>query len=158
MAARSPVSTVTACAARLPASSSLPPRSRRLSGSSHSSGAWRVGTPPSCYTYTTTVTDVLDLSILVPTMALAAILIVRRVALGYVLAAVLLVLLVFVAATIVAGTVFRLAADVEFTTGEIVGPIAGFLALAAIGLWLLARLLRQAGLADASSQQRPAQA
>ena len=91
-------------------------------------------------------------------MALAAILIVRRVARGYALAAVLLVLLVFVAATIVAGTVFHVAADVEFTTGEIVGPIAGILALAAIGLRLLARLLRQAGLADASSRRRPAQA
>jgi hypothetical protein len=68
----------------------------------------------------------------------------RRRALGYVFAAVLLVLLLFVAATIIAGTVFQVAADVDFTMGEIVGPIAGFLVLAAIGAWLLVGLLREA--------------
>lgn len=96
-------------------------------------------------TYTTTVTDVLDLGVLVPAMVVAAALILRRAAFGYVLAIVLLVLLLFVAATISVGTVFQLAADVSFSTGEIVGPIAGFLVLAAIAAWLLARLLRDAG-------------
>jgi hypothetical protein len=61
-----------------------------------------------------------------------------------VLAAVLLVLLLFVAATILVGTVFQVTGDVHYTTGELVGPIAGFLVLAAIGARLLARLLRAA--------------
>jgi len=95
-------------------------------------------------TYTTAVTDVLDLGVLVPSLTVAAIFVLRRRALGYVLAAVLLVLLLFVAATIIAGTVFQVAADVDFTTGEVVGPIAGFLVLAAIGAWLLVGLLREA--------------
>jgi hypothetical protein len=43
---------------------------------------------------------------------------------------------------IVAQTAFQLDAGVELSTGEIVGPVAGFLALAAIASWMLARLLR----------------
>ena len=96
-------------------------------------------------TYTTTVTDVLDLGVIVPTLVAASALILRRETLGYVLAAVMLVLLLLVAATIIVGTVFQVAADVSFTAGEIVGPIAGFLVLGAIGTVLLARLLRDAG-------------
>jgi len=96
-------------------------------------------------TYTTTVTDVLDLGVIVPTLVVAAALILRREAMGYVLASVMLVLLLLVAATIIVGTVFQVAADVSFTAGEIVGPIAGFLVLGAIGIVLLARLLRDAG-------------
>ena len=95
-------------------------------------------------TYTTTVTDVLDLGVLVPTLVVSAVLILRRVALGYLLAIVLLVLLLFVAATIVVGTLVQVAADVTFTTGEIVGPIAGFVVLAAIAVWLLVGLVRDA--------------
>jgi hypothetical protein len=64
---------------------------------------------------------------------------------GYVLAVAMIVLLLLIAATIVVGTVFQVAADVSFTTGEIVGPIAGFLILGAVGVVLLARLLRDIG-------------
>ena len=101
-------------------------------------------------TYTTTVTDVLDLGVLVPTLIVSATLILRRFAVGYVLAIVLLILLLFVAATIVVGTLFQLAADVSFTRGEIIGPMAGFLILAAIAAALLARLLRDAESRDAA--------
>jgi hypothetical protein len=65
---------------------------------------------------------------------------------------------VLVAATIIAGTVFQVRAGVDFTTGEIVGPIAGFLVLAAVGLWLLVRLLRQAAIRGATSPPAPAEA
>jgi hypothetical protein len=57
----------------------------------------------------------------------------------------MLVLLLLVAAMIIVATVFQVAADVPFTGGETVGPIAGFLILSAIGIVLLARLLRDAG-------------
>lgn len=65
---------------------------------------------------------------------------------------------VLVAATIIAGTSFRVGPDVDFTTGEIVGPIPGFLVLAAVGLWLLVRLLRQAATRGATSRPAPAEA
>jgi hypothetical protein len=93
-------------------------------------------------TYTTTVTDVLDLGVIVPTLLLAGALVLRHRPLGYVLATVMIVLLLLVAATIVVGTIFQVAADINFSAGEIVGPIAGFLVLGAIGAVLLARLLR----------------
>ncbi len=102
-------------------------------------------------TYTTTVTDVLDLGVLVPTLIVAAVLVRRRAVLGYVLATVLLLLLLFVAATIILGTVFQLAAEVSFSPGEVVGPIAGFVVLAAIAARLLARLLRDAAAAAHAS-------
>jgi hypothetical protein len=61
-------------------------------------------------TYTTTVTDVLDLGILVPALVVAAALVLRRDGVGYVLRAALLVLLLFVAAAIIGGTLFQLGA------------------------------------------------
>ena len=101
------------------------------------------GSPPQLLdTYTTSVTDVLDLGLIVPTLFVAAALVRRRAVLGYVLAATLLVLLVLIAATIVAGTVLQLSARMSFTPEQVVGPIAGFLVLAVIGLVLLVRLLR----------------
>jgi hypothetical protein len=93
-------------------------------------------------TYTTTVTDFLDLGVIVPTLFVAAALTRRRAALGYVLAVAMLVLLLLVAASIIVGTLFQVTADVSFTHGEIVGPISGFLVLAGIAILLLARLLR----------------
>jgi hypothetical protein len=95
--------------------------------------------------YSTSVTDVLDLGLIVPTLFMAATLVLRREALGYVFAAALIVLLVLTAATIIIGTVFQIAGGVTFTPGEVVGPISGFLVLAAIGVALLARLLRDIG-------------
>jgi hypothetical protein len=101
------------------------------------------GGPPALLdTYTTSVTDVLDLGLIVPSLFVAAALVRRRAVLGYVLAAALIVLLVLIAATIVVGTLLQLSAMVSFTPGQVVGPIAGFLVLAAIGLVLLVRLLR----------------
>jgi hypothetical protein len=96
-------------------------------------------------TYTATVTDVLDLGVIVPILLIAGILILGRNAMGYVLAVVMIVLLLLVAATIIVGTAFQVVTDVSFTTGEIVGPIAGFIILGAIGMVLLARLLRDVG-------------
>jgi hypothetical protein len=103
-------------------------------------------------TYTTTVTDVLDLGPIVPTLVVAAVLVRRRAALGHVLAAALIVLLVLIAATI-AGPVLQLRAGEAFTAGQVVGPIADFLVLGAVGVVLL-RLLRDVPAADALPQPR----
>lgn len=103
------------------------------------------GEPPELLdTYSTSVTDVLDLGVIVPTLVMTAVLVLRCSVLGYVLAAAMIVLLVLTAGTIIVGTVMQLAAGVTFTTGEVVGPISGFLVLAVIGLVLLGRLLRAA--------------
>ena len=90
----------------------------------------------------TMVTDALDLAIITPSALLAGMLLRRREPLGYAIAIVLLVLLLILAPTIIAQTVSQLAADIEFTGGEIVGPMAGFVVLGAIAAWCLRGLLR----------------
>lgn len=92
-------------------------------------------------TYTTPITEALDVGVIVPTLVVTAFLISRHAGGGYVPAVALLVLLVLIAVTIVAQTAFQVAAELSFTTGEIVGPISGFVILAAIAVWLLVRLL-----------------
>jgi hypothetical protein len=92
--------------------------------------------------YTTFVTVALDLALITPTVLLAGILILRRRPLGYHLAFPLLILIVMLLPTIVLNTVLQIAAGVVFTTPEIVGPIAGFVLLGGIALWIVAIILR----------------
>lgn len=92
--------------------------------------------------YTTKLTEALDLATITPATLLAGALILRRAPLGYLIALSLLVLEAMLAPLIVAQTVSQLWAGVPFTTGEVVGPMAGFLILAAVALWVLVAILR----------------
>jgi hypothetical protein len=92
--------------------------------------------------YTTMVTFALDLAIITPSTILCAILVLRGHPLGYVIASPLLTLIVLLAPQIVLSTVFQKAAGVPFTTGEMLGPVAGFIVLGIIAAWLLIDLLR----------------
>lgn len=109
-------------------------------------GAVIDGTPPGqLATSTVLVTDVLDLGFIVPALLLSGLLILRGQPLGYLIALSLLVLEVMLAPAIAAQTAFQVEANVEFTTGAIVGPIAGFVVLALVALWVLVTLLRNIG-------------
>ena len=92
--------------------------------------------------YTTPVTYALDLAVITPAAALAGVLVRRRDPLGYLIAFPLLVTLVLLLPTIAASTALQASAGISFTAAEIIGPIAGFGALGAVGAWLLVRLLR----------------
>ena len=92
--------------------------------------------------YTTPVTFSLDLAVITPAAALAGLLVGRRDPMGYLLAVPLLVTIVLLLPTIAASTALQAAAGISFTTAEVVGPIAGFGILGAVGTWLLSRLLR----------------
>ena len=92
--------------------------------------------------YTTTITEVLDLGVITPAALASGALILRRAALGYLIACALLVLEVLLAPLLAAQTVSQLAAGVSFTTAEIVGPLAGFAVLAAVAVGTLVALLR----------------
>jgi hypothetical protein len=92
--------------------------------------------------YTTPVTYVLDLAVIVPSSALAGLLVRRRHPLGYLLAAPLLVTIVMLLPSIGLSTVLQLTAGISFTPARVVGPIAGFAVLGVLGTWLLVRLLR----------------
>jgi hypothetical protein len=96
------------------------------------------GVPPALLDhYTTMFTYALDLAIVTPTALLAGVLILRRDSLGYLLAVPLLGIIILLAPTIIASTLFQKAAGVSFTTGEVVGPISGFVVLGGLGVWTL---------------------
>jgi hypothetical protein len=69
----------------------------------------------------------------------------------------LLVLMTFLLPMIVSQTVFQLRADVSFTPAEVIGPIGGFVVLAALALGLVVSVLRAAGRAvEAADNSSPA--
>ena len=100
------------------------------------------GDAPKCLDASTTmVTDALDLAIISPAAVLSGVLLRRRDPLGYPIAIALLVLLLILAPAIVAQTISQLAVDIEFTVGEVIGPMAGFVVLASFAGWCLSGLL-----------------
>ncbi|CAN5738436.1 hypothetical protein BH10CHL1_BH10CHL1_19900 [soil metagenome] len=105
--------------------------------------------------YSTTITDVLDLGLITPATFIAGWLILRRDPLGYLVAFALLVLEIMLAPMIAAQTISQLAAGISFTTGQMIGPIAGFVVLALVAVWMLVGLLRH--VADSTSGQAPLQ-
>ena len=100
------------------------------------------GNPPNLLdSYTTVVTDALDLGIITPLLFLSGVLILRRVTLGYLVAFPLIGIIVVLAPSIVAATISQRAAGVDFTPGEMIGPISGFTLLGLVAVGLLFRLL-----------------
>jgi hypothetical protein len=100
------------------------------------------GTPVRLATYSTEVTSTLDIAVIVPLTFVAGAMLLRRRPLGYLLAVPLLVLETLLAPLIAAQTVGQLAAGVSYTTGEIVGPFAGFMLLASCAAWFTVAVTR----------------
>lgn len=97
---------------------------------------------PALGTYTTTITDVLDLGIITPATFIAGILIWRRNPTGYLIAFSLLILEIMLTPMIAAQTVSQLLAGITFTPVEIIGPMVGFATLGLFALWVMVILLR----------------
>lgn len=110
------------------------------------------GSPPDTLEhYATIVTDVLDLGVIVPALFLSGVLVLRTRPLGYLIALPLLVLVAMLLPAISMQTVFQLRAGLELSPGEIIGPIAGFLVLGIIAVWILVVVLRRCPCAGRSS-------
>jgi len=92
--------------------------------------------------YTTSITDAIDLGVITPSALLAGWLLLRGDERGYVVAMSLLVLEVLLAPLIVAQTLFQLDAEVEFTAAELAGPVAGFVTISLAALWAVTGILR----------------
>lgn len=99
-------------------------------------------TPARLDTYTTMFTFALDLAIITPATWVAGGLLLRKNTLGYLVAVPLLVIIILLTPQIALSTVFQRAAGVPFTTGEMIGPISGFVVLGAVAIWLTVSLLR----------------
>jgi hypothetical protein len=103
------------------------------------------GEPPDLLDhYTTMVTEALDLAFITPGAVVSGLLLLRRRPIGVALAMPLLGIIVLLIPLIVGGTISQLAAGIEFTPGEIVGPIAGFGLLGAAGATLLTVIVHRA--------------
>jgi hypothetical protein len=108
-------------------------------------------TPPERMdSYTTMVTYALDLALITPTTFLCAFLVLREVPLGYVIASPLLALIVLLTPQIILSTFFQFRAGVPFTTGEMVGPVSGFVVLGFLAAWLMLAILRSVSSAPVS--------
>jgi hypothetical protein len=106
-------------------------------------GALAQAEPPALLdSYTTTVTDVLDLGVIAPAVFLSGALLLRHEPLGYVIAFSLLVLEALLAPMMVAQTAFQVAAGVPITAAEFAPPLAGFGVLALAAMVVLVALLR----------------
>jgi len=91
--------------------------------------------------YTTPITFALDLAVITPSTFLAGMLLLQGDPLGYLVAVALLVIIVFLTPYIALATVFQQRAGVNFTPGEMIGPVVGFAILGIVALWLLISLL-----------------
>jgi hypothetical protein len=106
--------------------------------------AQSTGMPPARMdTYTTLVTYALDLALIVPACFIAARLLLRRAALGYLVAASLLGVIIFLGPNFVVQTLLQIRAGVDFTAGEVAGPIGGFGAVAVAALVVTVAILRR---------------
>lgn len=92
---------------------------------------------------TTLVTHAFDLAIIVPALFLSAILIVRRAAIGYLIAFPLLFITAMLAPSVISMTMFQLSAGVLLTTEEIAGFVAGFAVLGFFAIWAIVVFLRK---------------
>lgn len=100
------------------------------------------GDPPERLdTYTTMVTYALDLSVITPATFICAVLVLQDAPLGYLIAVPLLTIIILLAPQIILSTVFQRSAGVPFTTGEMIGPVAGFTLLGLVAIWLFIALL-----------------
>ncbi len=100
------------------------------------------GTPDRLDIYATKVTEALDLAIIAPAAFASGILILRRRALGYLIAMSLLVLEMMLAPLIGMQTVMQLRAGIVLHPGEIIGPVSGFVVLALLAMWVTVVILR----------------
>ena len=111
------------------------------------------GTPPGALeTHTTLFTHAFDLAVIVPAAVVSGVLILRGRRLGYLIGASLLVLEALLAPIIAVATIAQLRIGVQFTTGVIVGPIAGFSTIAVLAVWALLTILRSV---DGTEPSRP---
>jgi len=114
--------------------------------------------PKSLRVSTTLFTNALDMAVIVPALIIAGVLIMRREPLGYLIAFPLLVLEISLAPMISLQTVLQVRAGVEFTPGEMVGPIAGFVVFALSALLITIALLRdvaESGRASSTAAEDP---
>jgi hypothetical protein len=98
--------------------------------------------PAGLASYTTEVTSVLDLGIIAPTAFLTSAMLLRRAPLGYLLAAIILILLAIIGMVVVGQTVAQTLAGISLSAGEYAGKVGTFVIMSLIAIWLMVRFFR----------------
>jgi hypothetical protein len=96
---------------------------------------------PTLEGYTTEVTYVLDLGVIVPVAFLSAILVLHRAPLGYLLACIRLVLNSIIGVVVVAQTLSMARVGLRLTIGQLLAYAGSFLLLALAAAWLALKIL-----------------
>lgn len=91
--------------------------------------------------YTTVYTYAVDLAIVVPAVYVSAYLLLRRAPAGYVLSAVVLVLLAGVGVSVIAATLAQYQVGIVFPIGQFIGLIVSWIVLGALAIAFAVRLL-----------------
>ena len=97
--------------------------------------------PPEAYFYTTFMTGILDIGIVAPALVIAGVLLLRRAALGYLLASTLLVFTSILGPNLTAGGTIQVLEEV-ITIGQAMVFTIPFIILALIAIGLTVRLFR----------------
>jgi hypothetical protein len=97
---------------------------------------------PTLESYTTEVTYVLDLGVIVPVAVLSAILVLRRASLGYLLACIMLILNTIIGVVVVAQTISMASVGLRLTPGQLIAYVGSFLLLSLVAAWFATRVLR----------------
>jgi hypothetical protein len=85
---------------------------------------------------TTAVTYTIDVGIIAVACILAGVQLLRREPLGYLLFAVLNIMLIQVGVMVIGQTIMELAAGIQLTPGEMIGKSASFVVMAGVAIWL----------------------
>jgi hypothetical protein len=94
------------------------------------------GIPAAIGASTTAVTYTIDVGIIAVACVLAGVQLLRREPLGYLLSAVLNIMLIQVGAMVIGQTIMELAAGIQLTPGELIGKSASFIVMAGVAIWL----------------------
>lgn len=92
--------------------------------------------------YTTIYTYAFDIAVITPTAILAGVLLLRRAALGYLLAPILTILCTFVGLTVISQTIFQLNAGITFSPGQFAGLIGSWVVMAGFAIVLVIAFFR----------------
>ncbi len=92
--------------------------------------------------YTTMVTYVLDLGIIAPVLILSGVWVLRRVSLGYLTAAVMLILGTMIGLMVIGQTVVQILSGITLSPGEFIGYVGSFVIMSLINVWVMIALLR----------------
>jgi hypothetical protein len=100
------------------------------------------GIPAGLASYTTDVTAVLDLGIILPSVILTGILLLKRKPLGIILSSTLLILLIQIGFVVVGQTMMQMTDGIKLTLREIAAFVAPFIILSLAAVWMESSLIQ----------------